>query len=164
MKRNHAPPSVWRNPVHFLAFGFGSGAAPYAPGTFGTLVAIPAYLLLRPLPLPLYLVLTGLLFIAGVALCGRTARDIGVHDHSGIVWDEIVGYLLTMAAVPSGWPWIAGGFAAFRFFDIVKPWPIRRLDRDVGGGFGIMLDDVLAGLYAALALWAVAAVMGTAPA
>lgn len=152
MKRNRVPASVWRNPAHFLACGFGSGAAPVAPGTFGTLAAIPLYLLLEPLALWTYLAVTTLLFLVGIGLCDTTARDFGVHDHGGIVWDEIVGYLVTMIAAPPGWIWIVLGFFLFRFFDILKPWPIRRLDRGVGGGLGIMVDDLLAGVYAALAL------------
>lgn len=158
MKGGRVPASVWRNPVHFLACGFGSGALPIAPGTFGTLAAIPLYLLLQPLALWAYLGVTGMLFLAGIGLCGSTARDFGVHDHGGIVWDEIVGYLVTMIAAPPGWLWIAAGFLLFRFFDILKPWPIRRLDRGVSGGLGIMVDDLLAGVYAALVMAALAAV------
>jgi len=153
-RRNQAPPSVWRNPVHFLAFGLGSGAAPVAPGTFGTLAAIPLYLLLAPLPLWGYLLAVAAVSLAGIWLCDRTSRDLGVHDHPGIVWDEFAGYLVTMIAAPAGWLWIAVGFALFRFFDILKPWPIRWIDRQVHGGFGIMLDDLLAGVFAALALQA----------
>jgi phosphatidylglycerophosphatase A len=141
-----------RNPLHLLAFGFGSGLAPKAPGTLGTLVAVPLYLLLQGLPLVVYLslVLTG--FLAGIWICGRTSRDLGVHDHGGIVWDEIIGYLLTMALAPSGWEWVLLGFLLFRFFDILKPWPIRWFDQRVPGGFGIMFDDLLAGLYAGLVM------------
>lgn len=86
--------------------------------------------------------------VGGVYLCGFTARALGVHDHSGIVWDEIVGYFVTMFAAPEGWQWVLAGFVLFRFFDIVKPWPIHWLDRRVGGGLGIMLDDIVAGLFA----------------
>ncbi len=152
MKANLVPKSVWRNPVHFLAFGCGSGAMPFAPGTFGTLVAIPLYLFLEPLSLLAYLLIVVVLTLVGIALCHITAHDIGVHDHGGIVWDEIVGYLLTMAAAPSGWLWIVTGFVLFRLFDIIKPWPIRLADKQVSGGFGIMLDDVLAAGYAWLVL------------
>ncbi|MDQ2694867.1 MAG: phosphatidylglycerophosphatase A [Pseudomonadota bacterium] len=152
---------VWRNPVHFLAFGFGAGLAPRAPGTAGTMAAIPLYLCLAPLPLMPYLLITALLFAVGVYVCDRTSRDLGVHDHGGIVWDEIVGFLVTMAALPAQWPWIVAGFVLFRAFDIVKPWPIRWVDRRVTGGFGIMADDLLAGVYAWLALqglaWSLAA-------
>ena len=90
-RRNTAPPSVWRNPVHFLAFGLGSGAAPVAPGTFGTLAAIPLYLLLAPLPLWGYLLAVVTVSLLGIWLCDRTSRDLGVHDHPGIVWDEFAG-------------------------------------------------------------------------
>jgi len=140
--------NVWRNPIHFFAFGFGSGLAPFAPGTFGTLVAIPIYLLMSSLPLMTYIALTVVLFVMGVWLCQVTAKDMGVHDHGGIVWDEIVGYLITMIAVPSGWMWVILGFVLFRLFDITKPWPIRQVDRQMGGGLGIMFDDVLAAFYA----------------
>ncbi|HHH40127.1 MAG TPA: phosphatidylglycerophosphatase A [Sedimenticola sp.] len=142
----------WGNPVHLLAFGLGSGAAPKAPGTVGTLAAIPLYLLLRPLPSGLYLVLVAAMFLAGIWLCGRTSRDLGVHDHGGIVWDEWVGLLLTLWLAPPGWPWLLAGFLLFRFFDILKPWPIGWLDRRVSGGLGIMLDDLVAGLFGFLVI------------
>ncbi|MCM2131881.1 phosphatidylglycerophosphatase A family protein [Larsenimonas rhizosphaerae] len=142
------PKSIWRNPIHFLAFGLGSGAAPFAPGTFGTLAAIPFYWMLSFLSLPTYLLVVLVAMIVGIYLCGRTSRDLGVHDHSGIVWDEFVGYWLTMAAVPFSWQAALWGFAIFRVFDVIKPWPIRTVDRRVAGGFGIMFDDVLAGVYA----------------
>lgn len=156
MKRRKAglPASVWKNPVHWLAFGFGAGTISMAPGTFGTLVAVPIHQLIQGWPLWFYLSMTGVMFTVGIWLCGRTAHDIGVHDHSGIVWDEIVGFLITMTAAPRGWQWVALGFVLFRFFDILKPWPIRRLERAVPGGLGIMLDDVLAAVYAAGALQA----------
>lgn len=137
-----------RRPHHWLAYGFGSGLLPKAPGTWGTLAAIPLYLLLAPLPLTAYLGLTLLAFTVGVWACGRTGAELGVHDHSAIVWDEVVGLLVTMTAVPSGWPWLLAGFVLFRLFDIWKPWPIGQVDRKVAGGLGVMLDDVLAGLMA----------------
>ncbi len=143
---------VFRDPVHFLALGFGSGCAPKAPGTFGTLAAIPLYLLMQPLPLWIYLLLTVGGFALGVWICDRTARDLGVHDHPAIVWDEVIGYWITMIAAPSGGLWVIAGFALFRLFDILKPWPIRQVDQQVGGGFGIMFDDVLAAGYAWLVL------------
>ncbi len=155
--RNTAPASVWRNPVHFAAFGFGSGAAPVAPGTFGTLAAVLLYLALpsmSPLVFALFLLVT---FLLGCWICDRTAKDIGVHDHGGIVWDEFVGYWLTMFMAPPGLLWIVIGFIFFRFFDIVKPWPIRWLDKNVHGGLGIMIDDVLAGLMAMFCLQLTAA-------
>lgn len=146
------PSSVFRNPVHFLAFGLGSGCAPKAPGTFGTLAAVPFYLLLAQLPVLVYLPLVLLAFVAGIWICGKTSRDIGVHDPGGIVWDEFVGFWLTMFMAPPGWAWILAGFILFRIFDILKPFPVGLLDKRVKGGFGIMLDDVLAGVYACLCL------------
>jgi phosphatidylglycerophosphatase A len=140
--------TVLRKLAHFLAFGFGAGKAPVAPGTFGTLVAIPLYLLLMHLPWPLYAAIVLGMFALGVWLCQVTERDLGVHDHPGIVWDEIVGYLITMFMAPAGWVWIAAGFVLFRLFDIWKPFPIRQLERRIRGGFGNMLDDALAGFYA----------------
>ncbi len=150
------PKSVWRNPVHFLAFGFGSGAMPKAPGTAGTALAVVIYLLLPPLTPLVYLLLLGLTFVLGIWLCGKTAEDIGVHDHGGIVWDEFVGYWLTMFMAPAGWPWVLLGFVLFRLLDIFKPWPIKWIDTQVKGGIGIMLDDVLAGIMAALCIQALA--------
>lgn len=148
LRRNSLPAGFWRNPVHLFACGFGSGALPYAPGTAGTAVAVPIFVVLSQLPLSGYLSALALAAVAGVWLCDRTARDLGVHDHSGIVWDEIVGYLITMAAVPVGWLTVLAGFFLFRVFDVLKPWPARWVDRRVRGGFGIMLDDVVAGVYA----------------
>ncbi|RKR04222.1 phosphatidylglycerophosphatase [Kushneria sinocarnis] len=145
---NRGPSSVWRRPTHFLAFGLGSGMAPFAPGTFGTLAAIPFYWLLSDLPLSVYLLVLLVAGLWGIHLCDRTSRDMGVHDHSGIVWDEFVGYWVTMMAVPFSWPAALWGFAVFRLFDVIKPWPVRFVDRRVTGGFGIMFDDVLAGVYA----------------
>ena len=145
---NRAPASVWKNPVHFLAFGLGSGASPWAPGTVGTLAAIPLYFMLATLPLWAYVLVVVLAFILGCWLCEKTSEDLGVHDHSGIVWDEFVGYWLTMLALPVSLGWALAGFVLFRFFDIIKPWPIRWADRRVDGGFGIMIDDVLAAVYA----------------
>ena len=143
---------IMRDPVHWLAFGFGSGCSPWAPGTFGTLAAIPVYLLLKDTPIWLYLLITALMFSIGIWLCEKTAEKLGVHDHPGIVWDEIVGYLVTMIAAPQGWLWIFIGFVLFRIFDILKPWPISIADKRIGGGFGIMIDDVLAGIFAFVVL------------
>lgn len=141
-------PKLLRNPLHLLSLGFGSGLMPFAPGTFGTLVAIPFYLLIAQLELPYYLAFILLAFGLGVYLCQYTSATLGVHDHSGIVWDEFVGFWITMIAVPVTWQWIVGGFVLFRLFDIVKPWPVKIVDKRMTGGFGIMFDDVLAGLYA----------------
>ena len=119
-----------------------------AAGTCGTLIAIPLYLLLAQLPLPFYLLVLLAAFGLGIYLCGYTSGALGVHDHPGIVWDEFVGFWITMIAAPTGWLWIVAGFVLFRFFDIVKPWPVKVADKKMRGGFGIMFDDVLAGLYA----------------
>jgi phosphatidylglycerophosphatase A len=140
-------PQLLRHPLGLLAFGFGSGLAPVAPGTAGTLVAVPCYLLLRELPTEAYLAMIALLFLLGLPVCNHAARRLGVHDHPAIVWDEIVGYLAAMTWAPPGALWVAGGFVLFRFFDILKPWPIRWCDRRVPGGLGIMLDDLLAAAY-----------------
>lgn len=133
--------------ARFFAFGFGAGKAPVAPGTFGTLVGIPIYLLLQPVSASIYAVAVLVLFGLGVWLCHVTEKDLGVHDHPGIVWDEIVGYLITMFMAPNGWVWIVAGFFLFRLFDIWKPFPIRQIERRIQGGLGNMLDDALAGLY-----------------
>ena len=141
------PSPDWRNPIHLLAFGLGSGAVPKAPGTAGTLAALPLFLLLEPLTPLGYLIIVSVLFFLGIWLCERTSSDLGVHDHPGIVWDEWVGLLVTLWLAPPGWVWLLAGFLLFRLFDIWKPWPIGWLDRKVHGGLGIMLDDLLAGLY-----------------
>lgn len=140
------------NPVCWLAFGFGSGLAPKAPGTFGTLAAIPLYLLAAQLPLAAYLALTLTMFLAGIWICQRCEQVIGVEDHSGIVWDEFVGLFIALAGFAPTLPNVLLGFALFRLFDVWKPWPIRHFDRNVHGGFGIMLDDALAGGWAWLVL------------
>ena len=145
-------PQPFRDPVHFLAFGFGSGLARKAPGTFGTLAAIPLYLLLAGLPLAGYTLAVALAFLLGIWLCGRASADLGVHDHPGIVWDEFVGLWVALWAVPLDWLWLLLGFGLFRLFDILKPWPIGPLDRRVSGGFGIMIDDIVAGLMACACL------------
>jgi len=146
------PAQAYRSPLNWLAWGLGSGLSPWMPGTAGTLLGVVIYLCLPVLPVAVYLALVAGLFLFGIWLCRYTARAIGVHDHPSIVWDEIVGYLITMTAAPAGWPWAAAGFVLFRLFDIWKPWPICWLDRRVTGGFGIMLDDLVAGLYAAVLL------------
>lgn len=139
---------VFSDPVHFLAFGFGAGLSPWAPGTAGTAVAVLIGIATEPLGLPTRVALVALIVLVGIWLCGESARRLQAHDHPGIVWDEIAGYLLAMLAAPPGWPWIVAGFVLFRLFDIVKPWPIRDLDHGIGGGVGIMLDDIVAGVYA----------------
>lgn len=141
------PASVWKKPSHFIAFGFGTGAMPVAPGTFGTLIAVPFYLAFRSLPLAAYIVLVLFITIGSMWLCERVSHEIDVHDHQGMCLDEIVGYLVTMTGAPHGIGWIILGFILFRIFDIWKPWPIDYIDKHVSGGFGMILDDVLAGVY-----------------
>ena len=136
-----------RTPTGFLAFGLGSGLARHAPGTMGTLLAVPFGPLLKQLPATWYGPVLLVLFVAGVYLCGAASRMLGQHDPGGIVWDEMVGYWIAVAFVPLQWGWLLAAFLLFRLFDIFKPWPIRQLDRRVSGGFGIMLDDVVAALF-----------------
>ncbi len=144
---------LWSHPANFLALGFGSGLAPRAPGTFGTLVAVPLYvLLLEALTLPWLLLVIAVGTFAGIWICGAAARSLGVHDHPGIVWDEFIGFWISCIALPAGWPWLFFAFVLFRFFDIVKPWPINWLDRRMPGGLGIMIDDVVAGFYALMVI------------
>ena len=137
-----------RTPAGFLAFGFGSGLAGFAPGTMGTLVAVPFAFLMKQLPLLWFWPLLAALFLIGIYLCGVTAKRLGKHDPGGIVWDEMVGYWLTVAFIPAQWPWLLAAFILFRLFDILKPWPIRQSEKLFSGGLGIMVDDVLAALYA----------------
>lgn len=151
---------LFSHPTHFWAFGFGSGLAPKAPGTFGTLAAIPIYYLIQDWSLWLYLPFLVLTYFIGVWFCQRSSDDLGVHDHGGIVWDEMVGYWLTMLLAPKGWVWMLLGFVLFRIFDIFKPWPIGPVDKHVHGGMGIMLDDVLAAVFAWLCLHIIAAFYG----
>jgi phosphatidylglycerophosphatase A len=144
--------NVFRNWRHCLAFGFGSGLAKFAPGTFGTLVAVPLYLAISALPAWLYAVTVVAAFALGVWICDTVSRDLGVHDHGGIVFDEFVGFWITMFLVPPSALAVLAGFVLFRLFDIWKPGPIRWCDRNVQGGFGIMVDDVAAGVVACAAL------------
>ena len=143
------------NPIFLLAFGFGSGFAPKAPGTAGTLLAVLIHLILVNLPPWIHGTIIFAAFFIGIWICGRTAEYLGVHDHEGIVWDELVGYWLMMFLVPSSWLWVSFGFVLFRILDIFKPWPISVVDRQVGGGLGIMLDDLLAGVMGAVCIHAI---------
>jgi phosphatidylglycerophosphatase A len=167
-KRAYRPPprlilTTWE---HLLAFWFGAGLSPVAPGTAGTLAALPLWFLLRPLPLVIYLPVVAALFVFGCWVCGVSAKRLGVHDHGGIVFDEVVGLLVScvpllpaLGLATGGWQrqlgWVTVAFLLFRLFDVWKPWPIRLLDRRVEGGFGIMIDDLIAALYAAAVLAAV---------
>jgi phosphatidylglycerophosphatase A len=146
---------TWRHladPVHFLALGFGAGLAPFAPGTFGSLVGLGIALALAPLGLGWNLAATLAAVVAGIWICGESARRLGVHDHPAIVWDEVAGMMIAMLAAPDSWWGAVLAFVLFRIFDIAKPWPIREIDHGMRGGAGIMLDDVLAGVFAALGL------------
>jgi len=140
---------LFSSPAHFLALGFGSGLVPKAPGTAGTVAAIPVYLLMAIYLKPaVYLLATVGLIVLGFWICDQTNKALGSHDHGAIVWDEITGFLLTMFMAPVAWWSILAGFVLFRLFDIVKPFPISWFDRHLKGGFGVMVDDVLAGIYA----------------
>ncbi|MEO7386715.1 MAG: phosphatidylglycerophosphatase A [Gammaproteobacteria bacterium] len=141
---------VLRDPVHWLAFGLGSGLLPVAPGTWGSLLAVGIFWALPPVPLVVMLPALAVAFAAGCVICGSSARRLGVHDHGGIVLDEIVAMLLVLCVTPRTPGWTLVAFLAFRVFDVAKPWPIREADHRIAGGLGIMLDDVLAAVYAAL--------------
>ena len=143
---------IMSTPVLFLAFGFGSGLAKKMPGTMGTLAAIPVYLAFIGTNFWVYSVLTILVTVTGIWICEHAAKQLGEHDYGGIVWDEIAGFLITLWWVPFSWNAVLYGFILFRIFDIVKPWPIKWIDQKVDGGLGIMLDDVLAGILAAVVL------------
>jgi phosphatidylglycerophosphatase A len=146
------PASIWHNPWHFIAFGFGTGALPVAPGTFGTLIAIPFYLAIQNLPSLAYFIIVLIVIAGSIWICDKVSREINVHDHQGMCLDEVVGYLVTMCGVPHGLKWIILGFLLFRLFDIWKPQPIRYLDEKLTGGAGVILDDVAAGIYSCFIL------------
>ncbi|MDC0609898.1 phosphatidylglycerophosphatase A [Vibrio sp.] len=147
------------NPWHLLATGFGSGLSPVIPGTMGTLASIPFYLILAHTPAWFYIVVILIASVIGIKICAQTSHDMKVHDHGAIVWDEFVGFWITMIMIPLldidvfAWQWIVLGFVYFRFFDMLKPWPIRWFDKNIHGGWGIMVDDIVAGFVSALALW-----------
>ena len=144
--------TVLTDPVHFLAFGFGTGLAPFAPGTFGSIPGLILFWLTLDFGLYVQLSIAVAMALIGIWICGESARRIGVHDHGGIVWDEIVGMYVTLFLAPVSVVGFVLAFVLFRIMDIVKPWPIRDLDHSMQGGLGIMLDDLLAALYAALLL------------
>lgn len=153
--KNPSAREVFTDPIHFLAFGFGSGLSPKAPGTVGTLVAIPLYLLMQSYNPWIYAGILIVLSLCGIYIAGESARKLNTHDHGGIVIDEICGYLLTMFMAPQGWVWIVLGFILFRIFDIFKPWPVNLADQKLKGGLGIVLDDLIAGGYALLSLYVI---------
>ncbi len=160
------PREIMTSPVHLLAFGLGSGLMPKAPGTAGTVVGIPLFLVMMHLSLPVFVALTVALSIFGCWVCGESARRLGVHDYGGIVFDEIVGYVIAAAPLlpllalnrHGLWPGLLAAFLLFRIFDIWKPWPISWLDAQLQGGIGIMVDDLVAGVFAALVLLALLAI------
>jgi phosphatidylglycerophosphatase A len=143
---------VLTDPVNFLAFGFGTGLAPKAPGTVGSLPGVLLAWYTLDMGLPVQLGIAAALFVTGIWICGESARRIGVHDHGGIVWDEICGMYVTLLLAPPTLLGFGLAFGLFRVFDIVKPWPIRDLDHRLGGGLGIMLDDIAAAVYALILL------------
>ena len=155
-----------KNPWHLLATGFGSGLSPFIPGTMGTLAAVPFFLLLAQLPFTAYVIVVLISCVIGIQICQVTSADMKVHDHGSIVWDEFAGFWITMSIVPAlnipltEWKWLITGFILFRFFDMVKPWPIGWLDKRVHGGLGIMVDDIVAGVMAGVALFLVAKYAG----
>lgn len=143
-------------PVQLLALGFGSGLSPKAPGTLGSLAALPFFWLLLFLPAWDYVLVMIACSALGVYFCQAIADDLGVHDHPAIVWDEFVGMwiaLFPLSLVGFEWHWLIVSFVLFRFFDILKPWPISYVDKHIHGGWGIMLDDILAGVAAAIVLY-----------
>jgi len=144
--------SLLKDPVHVVALGFGTGLSPVAPGTCGTLLAVPIAFLLLQVPVITAWIIVLMCIIGGIWITGVSADRLGVHDHPGIVWDEIAAFLALALVLPSGWGWLLGGFLLFRCFDIVKPWPIRDLDHRLRGGLGIMLDDLVAAVFAAVFL------------
>ncbi len=146
-------------PIHLLAFGFGSGLFSRAPGTAGTLVGVLFWFFLVDLPLTSYLTVVLIAALVGIYICGKTATDLATHDHGGIVWDEIVGVLLAMSIIPVTWTWVISSFLLFRLLDIWKPWPISWLDKNIGGGIGIMIDDMLAGAFTLAILYLVVEIL-----
>jgi len=144
---------LFSHPAHFLSFGFGAGLFPRSPGTAGTLVAFPMYWYLAPrLSDALFILVLIWAFAIGVWVCDKTGRELGVSDYGGIVWDEIVAFMLVLFFTPAGFIWQLLAFSLFRFFDIWKPEPIRHFDKTWHGGLGVMFDDILAAAYALLCL------------
>jgi len=147
------PAFAFAHPAHVIAFGFGAGLSPVAPGTVGTLLAWPLAWALGAVIAPALLVaLAAVFFALGVWACSITGRRLGVSDHGGMVWDEMVAFLFVLAVLPRALDWQAAAFVLFRAFDIAKPWPIAQLERRFSGGFGVMFDDVLAAGYTLMVL------------
>jgi len=143
---------TFSHPLYFLALGFGSGLSRWMPGTAGTLMAVPLYLLFQPLGFWWHLGIIGVTLASGIYICDWVAKDMEIKDPGCIVWDEFVGLWITLVLCPPGWYWLVLGILLFRFFDILKPFPVNWLDRNLQGGFGIMIDDVAAGLYSLVCL------------
>jgi phosphatidylglycerophosphatase A len=150
--RQRLKPGLLRDPVHLLALGLGTGLSPWMPGTLGSALALIPCWYVAPLPWPLKLAIAVAAFLVGIAICGASSRRLGAHDHPGIVFDEIAGMLTVTVILPQSVASLAAAFVFFRLFDIWKPWPIRDLDHRLSGGLGIMLDDEMAALYAALCI------------
>jgi phosphatidylglycerophosphatase A len=156
---------TWRfvlsRPAHFIAFGFGAGLMPFAPGTWGTLLAFPLFWLLGSQTEPIqFLLVIVVLFALGIWACGATGRALGAADHGGMVWDEVVAFLLVLFFAPATPQWQAGAFVLFRLFDILKPPPIRYYDRTFKSGFGVMLDDLVAAFYTLIVMAVAARILG----
>lgn len=143
-----------KRPHQFFGLGFGLGLSPIAPGTVGTLAALPFIFITLAYPLWLQCVFAIVISIFGLWACGKTAKDVQVHDHPAIVWDEVAGFYITMLGAALSWQTLLAGFVLFRFFDIVKPGPIKLLDKHLKGGWGIMADDILAGIFSLICLQA----------
>jgi len=144
--------AIWKYPVHFLAYGFGTGLIPFAPGTFGSLVGVVLFWFMASMAAGVYAAIVVLMFVVGIFICGQTARDVGAIDPGFIVYDEIVGFLVAMYLLPADWRWIGAGFVIYRIFDIWKPFPIHYVEEHLGLGSGIMTDDVIAGIYTLIIL------------
>ena len=141
------PDGIFEKPLYFIAFGFGVGIIPFAPGTFGTLFAVFLYSLLPTLSFSSHLIITVIITMLSIFICDKVSREIELHDHPGMCLDEFPGFFVSMLFAPAGWVGLISAFLLFRFFDIIKPWPINWIDKNVHGGFGMVLDDVLAGVY-----------------
>jgi len=152
--------AAWKYPVHFLAYGFGTGLIPFAPGTFGSLIGVALFWFMAPVGAASYAGLVVVMFVAGIFICGQTARDVGAIDPGFIVYDEIVGFLVAMYLLPRDLRWIAAGFVVYRIFDIWKPFPIHYVESHLGLGLGIMTDDVIAGVYTLTVLHLVRLLIG----
>jgi phosphatidylglycerophosphatase A len=141
-----------QHPSHFFGLGFGSGLAPKAPGTFGSLVGYPLFWLISVYTFNTQLIIIAALFLIGIYFCDVTGKALGVSDHGGIVWDEIVAMMSVLAFTPNQWQWWLAAFILFRLFDIWKPFPIKQFDAKLKNGFGVMFDDLLAAIYAIIVL------------